>query len=545
MITKLEKDYSEILQLASIATTANGVEVNVIKLEKDKSNKAVLFTGMHHGREPASFLMNLYILLYLLKGHTNGDTAIKELLSNVNIYFIPILNVDGYIENNKIYDTYKDLNMAMVRKNRRGGSEFQICNGGNDGVGVDLNRNYGYMFGSDNLGSSDKPCQDDYRGLSPFSEVETQGIKAFIESHENIKIAFNYHAWGNLFIMPFNYLSEDDPILAKNFTEQFRIYAEFVEEAGLPAGNKAGNGKNTIGYAANGEASDWMLGERGIVSFSPELGVDDSITSSFYPEINLLVNNVLKANLNPALYGIQRASYFLKLQTQKKIFTDCKTVHDLSRKILGKTPEEMDAVSYCLSFYKQFHSNIVLKNSGFGEHKGPVNFKLYMSNITEIAMVSINRNKTKIYHRTVFMSLSKQENNMIVLPVLNDINDEVEISIKFYLTIANINITAPNTTLHYLTTSVGPSKLVFNNPKHSLKLSDFEEFTITETPKKPEEEKTSYRIIIGIAIGLILAVVAFFIIHAWRRKRLTMLADEEPSASYRHQLPQDDKVMIH
>jgi hypothetical protein len=31
-------------------------------------------------------------------------------------------------------------------------------------MGVDLNRNYEYKFGFDNEGSSDNPCQEDYRG---------------------------------------------------------------------------------------------------------------------------------------------------------------------------------------------------------------------------------------------------------------------------------------------------------------------------------------------------------------------------------------------
>ena len=32
---------------------------------------------------------------------------------------------------------------------------------------------------------------------------------------------------------------------------------------------------NTINYYANGEASDWMLHEKGIIAFSPELGSDE------------------------------------------------------------------------------------------------------------------------------------------------------------------------------------------------------------------------------------------------------------------------------
>ena len=31
----------------------------------------------------------------------------------------------------------------------------------------------------------------------------------------------------------------------------------------------------TVNYEANGEASDWMLGDRGIIAMSPELGTKD------------------------------------------------------------------------------------------------------------------------------------------------------------------------------------------------------------------------------------------------------------------------------
>lgn len=46
-----------------------------------------------------------------------------------------------------------------------------------------------------------------------------------------------------------------------------------------------GNAIQTINYLANGEASDWMLGKHGIISFSPELGggSGNPATDNFYP----------------------------------------------------------------------------------------------------------------------------------------------------------------------------------------------------------------------------------------------------------------------
>lgn len=42
-----------------------------------------------------------------------------------------------------------------------------------------------------------------------------------------------------------------------------------------------GNGLVTVEYDANGEASDWFLGEQGIYSISPELGTQDKVTKGF------------------------------------------------------------------------------------------------------------------------------------------------------------------------------------------------------------------------------------------------------------------------
>jgi carboxypeptidase T len=45
------------------------------------------------------------------------------------------------------------------------------------------------------MGSSPLPCNEDYRGAAPFSEPETQAIKAYVEKNkERIKVVINCHA---------------------------------------------------------------------------------------------------------------------------------------------------------------------------------------------------------------------------------------------------------------------------------------------------------------------------------------------------------------
>ena len=80
-----------------------------------------------------------------------------------------------------------------------------------EGIGVDLNRNYDFAFAYDNKGSNSNPCEEDYRGPYAFSEPATRQIKNFLEKTEegqSVKIALNFHAWGNLLVYPFNYVDQ-------------------------------------------------------------------------------------------------------------------------------------------------------------------------------------------------------------------------------------------------------------------------------------------------------------------------------------------------
>ena len=45
-------------------------------------------------------------------------------------------------------------------------------------------------------------------------------LKIFLDTHPDIKIAFNYHTWGNLYITPFNYLDKNssENLLKNNFS---------------------------------------------------------------------------------------------------------------------------------------------------------------------------------------------------------------------------------------------------------------------------------------------------------------------------------------
>ena len=54
-----------------------------------------------------------------------------------------------------------------------------------------MNRNYGFKWGLDQIGSDDNPCSEAYRGKGPFSEPETQAMRDFIKKHVYDKAKVN------------------------------------------------------------------------------------------------------------------------------------------------------------------------------------------------------------------------------------------------------------------------------------------------------------------------------------------------------------------
>ena len=83
-----------------------------------------------------------------------------------------------------------------------------------------------------------------------------------------------------------------------------------------------GNGMKTIQYTSNGDASDWMLFEKGLLSFSPELGNGKSNSDTFYPNKDVTFD-VLQLNINSAFYTIQKSSFFITLNTTKNTIYNC------------------------------------------------------------------------------------------------------------------------------------------------------------------------------------------------------------------------------
>jgi len=245
----------------------------------DEDKPEVLYTALHHAREPNSLSQLIFYMWYLLENYET-DAEIRYLVDQTEMYFIPIVNPDGYVYN----ESTNPEGGGLWRKNRRGI--------GSDIFGVDLNRNYGYEWGHDDQGSSPNTGSATYRGEEGFSEPETQAVRDFCNAHQ-FRIAMNYHSFGNLLIYPWGYSDSETPD-HPTFTAISSV---------MTAENDyfAGTGTETVGYTVNGDADDWMYGEvdskPAIFSMTPEVGPGNF---GFWPPedaIDELNKSALRQNL--------------------------------------------------------------------------------------------------------------------------------------------------------------------------------------------------------------------------------------------------------
>lgn len=230
--------------------------------QNNESEPEVFYNAIHHAREPAGLSQLIFYMYYLLENY-DSDPDIKALVDNTEMYFVPVINPDGYIHNHNTNPN----GGGMWRKNRR--------NLGNGVYGVDLNRNYSYQWGGQ--GASNTPSSDTYRGASAFSEPETQAVKYFCEQHD-FKFALNYHTYSNLLLYPFGYDYNQ-------FTPDHNYFLASSEL--LVSENNYANIISSDLYPASGVSDDWMYGDvstkNKIISFTPEVG------SAFWPAQNEII----------------------------------------------------------------------------------------------------------------------------------------------------------------------------------------------------------------------------------------------------------------
>lgn len=264
----------------------------------DENEPEMLYTAAHHAREPAGVSQLIMYMYYLCENYTTNP-EIQYIVNNTELYFIPLVNPDGYYYN----ESTSPSGGGMWRKNR---IDHQ------DGYyGVDLNRNYSHNWGYDNFGSSPNDYDDTYRGTSPASEPEIQNVQLLCAQHQ-FKIALNYHTYSNLLIYPWGHAPA-------TYTPDSATYFRWGDYLTSVNNYSFGTSDQTVHYQVNGSSDDWMYGDQltkpKIMAFTPEAG--DQI-DGFWPQMNR-IEDICKLNIPMDLYAAKLLlAYAITDDTQGK-----------------------------------------------------------------------------------------------------------------------------------------------------------------------------------------------------------------------------------
>ncbi|MDO8550494.1 MAG: M14 family zinc carboxypeptidase [Ignavibacteria bacterium] len=420
----------------SIGNTIENRPMYMVKIsdnpEVSENEPRILYTALHHAREPESMMQMIYFMYYLLENY-NSDPSVQYLVNNRELYFIPVVNPDGY-EFNRQTDPNGG---GFWRKNRR--------NNGGGSFGVDLNRNYGPMayWNAPNGGSSTSPGSDTYRGTAPFSEPETNNIKNFIAG-KGIKNTLNYHTYGSYLIYPYGALEMETP--------DSLIFREFAGDMTSYNGYTAGTDQQTVGYSTRGNSDDYYydgdipLNGGKIFAMTPEVG---NSSDGFWPPQNRIFP-LAQENLLPNLYYAWVAGEYISLENanfQQQYFL----------------PGDL------VEFFPS------LKNKGLSS---AYNILVELSSLSSYATVNVNS--------AVVDSIPSRESVLLQTPLSFSISSvaPVEERIKLLLTTKTNGVKMSDDTLSII---IGVPNYVFvDTTNDPLNL-----WTVTSTPANPKWEATT------------------------------------------------------
>ncbi|MBY0451562.1 MAG: hypothetical protein K2P92_00915, partial [Bdellovibrionaceae bacterium] len=228
----------------------------------------IMFDGMHHAREIMTSEVVMDVAEYSLD-LLEKQTGITPLLSQWNVWIVPMLNVDG---NNIVWTSNN-----MWRKNAA------TTNGRVHGV--DINRNYAYGWNKCN-GSSGSLGNDAYRGLSPASEPETQALQNFAKSIRPTG-SLSYHSYSELVLYPYGC---DGVVTGENamFSSFAQGLAKMLPTDSSPNKFYTPGAPWQILYSVDGDSMSYMYAELGALSFTFE------VNQSFQPSYDLKAATVAK-----------------------------------------------------------------------------------------------------------------------------------------------------------------------------------------------------------------------------------------------------------
>ncbi|XP_062384560.1 carboxypeptidase O-like [Sardina pilchardus] len=238
---QLEKDHQGLVTIIPYGQTYENRTIKLLKISQGSGKKKAIWMDCGiHALEWISPAFCQYFVKQILDTYQT-DEKMKQILSNMDFFITPVLNMDGYIH------TWFSEDTRLWRKSRSQGNCGDSC------MGTDLNRNFAANWGT--VGVSRNCCSVVYNGAKVLSESEAQAVTDFVLQNRNEIVCFlTIHSFGQLILLPFGHPN----ISAPNIDELMS-----VGTAAADAIFKVHEKKYTVGtspnvlYPNSGSSRDW------------------------------------------------------------------------------------------------------------------------------------------------------------------------------------------------------------------------------------------------------------------------------------------------
>lgn len=281
--------FTEFITLPETSVNKRSIHAMRIGAGSEPKNRGILFLGGMHARElinPDMLLTFAYKMCWAysnnlsitLGGQSYSANQIKTIVENEDIFIVPLVNPDG---RDYVLDPNGD---RWWRKNRS-------VNSGSPCMGVDLNRNFDFLFDS-GIGTSSSPCSEVYRGPYAFSEPETRNVRYMLDCYPQITAMVDVHSYSQLLMYPWGDDQDQTTDPSMNFTNpafdgQRGIlndrYKEFITAGDL---NFASSVSNSVRDAISAVSGTVYTVEQSIGLYPTTGTSDDYSMSRHYANAN-------------------------------------------------------------------------------------------------------------------------------------------------------------------------------------------------------------------------------------------------------------------
>jgi hypothetical protein len=282
----------------SIGKSYEGRKIWGIKISDnvgtDENEPEVFVNSQIHARERAAGELGLAIIEWLTDNYGGSDALgqrVTDIVNSREIYVVPVVNPDG-----SEYDM-SGGHWHQWRKNRQPIPDSSQ-------MGVDLNRQFGYMWGGGGNVSTN-PASDVYQGPYAWYAPEVRKYRNFVNSRyvngkQQIKVILSLHSAGKLVLWPYSYTKADVP--PEMPQDDHDAFVALGRKLASLNGYKPEQGSDL--YRVPGDMDDWAYHEWGIFAYTFEL--KRGANKRYYPtkpELDADISN----NKPAVLYLLEQA----------------------------------------------------------------------------------------------------------------------------------------------------------------------------------------------------------------------------------------------